>query len=224
MCLATGLGPVHNRAFRTSRWLRHAGDAQAGQGRPLIEVLLDASTAVANASDPNARPYSLPWPLPCCASGACRNASRDAAALAAVPWAQWSEGEQMEALVKLFPGSASRVVNVVSDECMIKSQLNFYGLVGPEWQTEGFSTHVDWSRSDNAGHPGSFSRPMLIEDPGYIRRVRLPLLLVSASGTLELQLVKRDECDEAGNTTRTTKTGPTYTSSTFKPRPQAAAL
>ena len=81
----------------------------------------------------------------------------------------------MEYLVKIFPGSASRVVNIVSDECMIKSQLHFYGLTGPEWQTEGFSTHVDWGRADNAGHPGSYTRPMLKTDPDYIRRVRCAL-------------------------------------------------
>lgn len=146
-----------------------AGAVAPGDSRPLIEILLHASVAKANASDPDARPYSLPWPLPTCAGTNC-----SADPLTAAPWQQWSEGQQMEFLVKLFPGSASRVVNVVSDECMIKSQLNFYGLTGPEWQTEGFSTHVDWSRADNAGHPGSYSRPMLVEDPGYIRRVRAP--------------------------------------------------
>lgn len=150
--------------------LRTAFKAQAlypaGQDRAPVEALLQASAGQHNASGRDARPYSLPWPLPSCEDGtACTNAT-DA------PWEQWSEGRQMEYLVKLFPGSASRVVNVVSDECMIKSQLNFYGLTGPEWQTEGFSSHVDWGRADGFGHPGSYTRPMLVEDPAYIRRVR----------------------------------------------------
>ena len=95
-------------------------------------------------------PYNIEWPFPACAM--CNIDPWTA------PWDLWNQDQQMEFLRFIFPGSASRIVNIVSDECMVKSQLNFYDIKGDEWQTHGFSSHVDWSRANNGGHPGSYTR------------------------------------------------------------------
>jgi hypothetical protein len=132
------------------------------------------------------RPYNLPWPFPSCET-CLVSVPKD-------PWQLWTSDVQLKYLSKIFPGSASRLVNIVSDECMIKSMLKFYGLTGPEWQTGGFSTHVDWTRANEGGHPGSYTKEMLRVDPDFIRRVRLSVLSVTRA--IERFLVEVD--DEQG--------------------------
>lgn len=119
------------------------------------------------------RPYNIEWPLPNCAW--CQsNTARD-------PWERWTMDQQVDFLYQIFPGAASRVVNIVSDECMVKSMMNFYGIKGPEWQTDAFSSHVDWARANNGGHPGVYSQLMLQVDPDFIRRVRAPRNLLGGA-------------------------------------------
>ena len=94
------------------------------------------------------------------------------------PWARWSIAKQAQYLARLFPLPGSRVMNVVSGECMIKSMLAAYGLVGEEWQTEGGSSHVDWARADDSGHPGSYAKAAIDFDAAGVRQVgtRVPSL------------------------------------------------
>jgi hypothetical protein len=131
-------------------------------------------------------PYNIDWPLPFC-SWCSAKPSRD-------PWEHWSMDQQLDFLFNIFPGAASRVVNVVSDECMVKSMMNFYGIKGQEWQTDSFSSHVDWSRANNGGHPGVYTELMLQVDPDFIRRVRLYYLL-----SVLLQYIPTAACQKALN-------------------------
>ena len=56
----------------------------------------------------------------------------------------------------------------------MKSMMRFYGLTGAEWETGGYSSHVDWSRQ-TAGHPGAYTRLMLRRGPDVVRKVRCNL-------------------------------------------------
>lgn len=127
-----------------------------------IYMLLKTPEATDTAVD---KPYNIEWPFPACPQ--CRTDPWK------TPWELWNYIQQMEFLRFIFPGSASRIVNIVSDECMVKSQLNFYAVSGEEWQTHGYSSHVDWTRANNGGHPGSYTQLMLQTDPWYIRQVCL---------------------------------------------------
>jgi hypothetical protein len=141
------------------------------------------------------RPYNINWPFPFCAS--CIDDDDDddessdipphgrkhrkpapeamhtsANATAGPAWAHWSLRRQARYLIRLFPLPGSRLINIVSDECMLKSMLTAYDLVAPEWQSEGGSSHVDWSRADDHGHPGVYSRAAVQLHPSGIRAVR----------------------------------------------------
>lgn len=126
-----------------------------------IHKLLTAREPEDSSDD---KPYNIDWPFPACAK--CKVNPWN------TPYDLWNPEQQMAFLRFIFPGAASRVVNIVSDECMVKSLLNFYEVNGPQWQTDGFSSHVDWTRANNGGHPGDYTQEMLQTDPDYIRQVR----------------------------------------------------
>jgi hypothetical protein len=109
------------------------------------------------------RPYNLDWPFKHCET--CKSDP------AKVPWQQWSISQQAQYLTRLFPLPASRLINIVSDECMLKSMMAVYGVVEPLWQSGGASSHVDWSRADNHGHPGSYGKAAVYFHPAGVREV-----------------------------------------------------
>jgi hypothetical protein len=126
-----------------------------------IHKLLNSREPVDTSVD---KPYNIDWPFNACARCMVNPWN--------TPYTLWNRDQQTAFLRFIFPGSASRIVNIVSDECMVKSLLNFYSVNGEEWQTDGFSSHVDWTRANNGGHPGDYTQLMLQTDPDYIRQVR----------------------------------------------------
>ena len=137
---------------------RRAGPQKHSASESLWSILTEARRPL------DERPYNLDWPFEHCED--CRED------VAAAPWQRWSMSQQAEYLTRFFPLPGSRLSNIVSDECMIKSMLALYGLDGPEWQTDGPASHVDWSRADNHGHPGSYSAAALQFHPDGVRQVR----------------------------------------------------
>jgi hypothetical protein len=81
--------------------------------------------------------------------------------------------------MRYFPLPGSRVINVVSDECMLTSAMSVYGVVAPRWQSDGFSSHVDWSRADDRGHPGSYSKASLELYGNDVVHVRAPCSMLA---------------------------------------------
>ena len=144
--------------------------------------------AAPRTSTQNDRPYNIDWPFPHCRAcvdddppppqlssneasnfeDGLGNSSESAGPL----WTQWSLNKQAKYLIKLFPLPGSRLINIVSDECMIKSMLAAYDMVGDQWQSEGASSHVDWGRADNHGHPGLYSSAALGMHPRGVRKAR----------------------------------------------------
>ena len=132
------------------------------------------------------RPYNIDWPFDFCNETRCpddddADSSGPVAAVAAAngaqnttkpPWSRWSINKQAKYLIRLFPLPGSRLINIVTDECMLKSVLTAYGLLAPEWQSEGGSSHVDWGRADAHGHPGSYSQAAVRLFPDGVRAVR----------------------------------------------------
>lgn len=106
--------------------------------------------------------YNLIWPFPHCED--CNSHT------SVDPWNTWSRFQQYSFMQALFQSPASRVTNIVSDECIIKSMMKFYGLTGRDWETGGDSSHVDWSRQ-TAGHPGAYTKLMLQRGPDVVRKV-----------------------------------------------------
>jgi hypothetical protein len=88
------------------------------------------------------------------------------------PWWQWPKWRQQEVLERLFPQVAARKFKLVSDEFIIASTLSFYNLTGPDWQTDGSSSHVDWSRAIGDGHPGEYGKSDILDDPDSLVQVR----------------------------------------------------
>jgi hypothetical protein len=66
--------------------------------------------------------YGLIWPFPHCEE--CKARTR------VDHWFAWTRQQQYSFMEALFPSPASRFTNIVSDECVIKSMMIFYGLTG----------------------------------------------------------------------------------------------
>jgi hypothetical protein len=128
------------------------------------------SVSEASASEPglNVTQFSA-WPFPHCEE--CDETFRFAS-----PWWQWPEWRQKEVLERLFPQVAARKFKLVSDEFIIASTLSFYNLTGPNWQTGGTSSHVDWSHALGDGHPGEYDKSAILDDPGALVQVCAPTL------------------------------------------------
>jgi hypothetical protein len=90
------------------------------------------------------------------------------------PFETWTLDNQLRAMWTVFQRFNALVSNIVSDEAIAKTTLRFYGLDGPDLATGSESSHVDWSRANDGGHPGVYSNAMLDLDPTFIRRVSLP--------------------------------------------------
>lgn len=134
------------------------------------DLLLSAREATPEELE---RPYNIPWPFPHCRGDACEAPGDALPPLDGErPWERWAIETQQDYLFRVFGSPASRVTNIVSDECLIKTALRFYGLDGAGWQSDTFVTHVDWSRADQFGHPGAYSLAAIVADAAFVRRVR----------------------------------------------------
>lgn len=145
-------------------------------GATFESILANTAPAIAAADDNGDRFYNLPWPFPHCRG--CPGDDEDATAPVgdgAHPWHRWSVRRQGGHLTRLFPLPGSRIINVVSDECMLKTMLAAHGLVAPRWQSDGFSSHVDWSRTDDQGHPGTYDRNVIELFPAALQQVQPPM-------------------------------------------------
>jgi hypothetical protein len=160
------------RRFRTAAANSDGGDASSIAADAAAHEAADAggdllASAAANANATaglDAANDDVRWPFPHCTS--CAGFSN------ATEPRSWSRAQQSAVLARLFPDAASRFFAVVSDESLVKTVLGFYNLTGPAWQTGGFSTHVDWNRADEDGHPGWYSRVTLTWNAPLVRQVR----------------------------------------------------
>jgi hypothetical protein len=86
--------------------------------------------------------------------------------------AEWSRQRQDNFLWRIFPeGFPQRWMGIISDESIPMGQLARYGMLGHEWLTGGFSTHVAWSNFES-GHPDLYSADHLRSRPAQTRAVR----------------------------------------------------
>jgi hypothetical protein len=111
-------------------------------------------------------PWGMDWPWEYCTD--CGDSQSE-------PFERWSLDRQSDALFGVFHPFPAFLVNIVSDESLIKSTLRFYDLESRSTVTETDSTHVDWTRGPNGGHPGVYHGDMLAVDPTFIRKVRSTL-------------------------------------------------
>jgi hypothetical protein len=120
-----------------------------------------------SASEKNITLARFPnWPFPHCTE--CKPT-----ASFAEPWWHWPQERQEDVLFLLFPRVAARKFKLVSDEFVLASILSFYNLTGPDWQTDGSSSHVDWRHAQGDGHPGQYNKSAILQDSEALVQVRL---------------------------------------------------
>lgn len=135
--------------------------------------------------------YNLDWPFEHCAD--CPG-DDEPVGMDPHPWKNWSISRQGHYLTRYFPLPGSRVINIVSDECMLTSMMSVHGVVAPKWQSDGFSSHVDWSRADAQGHPGSYSKAALELYGNDVVQVRSPFSLCTVQVSFHLHVSQFHFC------------------------------